>query len=172
MKNLISELDLKAVKSKLKSRKGVWWNLWNDIDKLEKEYRQFLHLIDTAPEHSPVVPWSQALDDFWHEHILDTKKYEADCLRIFGRMIHHNPHLAKGTAAHTKAAKKTKIRRSEEQVRATANSSSSDDGGFALWNLFSAGDGGGSSESHASSCGSSCSSGCGSSCGSGCGGGD
>ena len=103
----VQGLDLKEVKKKLSSRKGFWWNLMNDLDKIEREYRQFLYLIAANPGQM-VVPWSQQLDDLWHEHILDTKKYAEDCQNLFGQFIHHNPHVDKGTALHSNSYRDTK----------------------------------------------------------------
>lgn len=31
------------------------------------------------------------IDIVWHHHILDTKRYEHDCIKLTGRIIHHNP---------------------------------------------------------------------------------
>jgi len=53
------------------------------------EYRKMLLLIQRFPER-PVVP-SKLVDLVWHEHILDTMQYKRDCLRMFGRYVHHNP---------------------------------------------------------------------------------
>lgn len=103
----IQEIDLESVKGKLKERKGWWWGLWHSVTHLEEEYRRFLYLIAEDPKRT-VVPWSQALDDFWHEHILDTRKYREDCERVFGEMIHHNPHLPKGTKEHARATLETR----------------------------------------------------------------
>lgn len=36
---------------------------------------------------------SEPLDDIWHAHILDTKKYAEDCDKIFGKFLHHFPYL-------------------------------------------------------------------------------
>jgi hypothetical protein len=33
------------------------------------------------------------VDTFWHFHILDTVKYAADCERVFGYFLHHNPYI-------------------------------------------------------------------------------
>jgi hypothetical protein len=98
----IMALDLQSVKDRLFSKQGWWWRLRHSADQLEKEYRQFLYLISTNPGQT-VVPWSQELDDFWHEHILDTAKYARDCEAIWGRFIQHNPQAPKGTARHGKA---------------------------------------------------------------------
>jgi hypothetical protein len=102
----IDDLDLTTVKAKLKSKKGRVWKWRNDLDKLEKEYKQFLYLIAANPGET-VVPWSEPMDDLWHEHILDTQKYHDDCMKIFGKYIHHNPHLPIGSASQKKAFKKT-----------------------------------------------------------------
>src|SRR5262249_39319225 len=32
-------------------------------------------------------------DRFWHMHILDTRKYAADCDAVFGHFLHHFPYL-------------------------------------------------------------------------------
>ncbi len=100
--NAIAELNLESVRGKFAFRKGWWWRLGNDPQRVEKEYRQFLYLIVTHPGET-VVPWSRDVDDFWHEHILNTAKYAADCDAIMGCMIHHNPHLPEGTREHSKA---------------------------------------------------------------------
>lgn len=106
LKQKIESLDLEVIKSKFLTRKSWWWCLWNDVDDIEKEYRRFLLLVGTST-HS-VVPWNEELDNFWHEHILDTKKYETDCMELFGKMIHHNPHLTSGTEEHKSAVKSTR----------------------------------------------------------------
>lgn len=103
----IRELDFSTVRAKLVSRKSWWWNWWADLDKIENEYRQFLFLIAINPGKT-VVPWSQDLDDFWHEHILDTGKYTSECQAIFGKYIHHNPHLPVGTPEQKLAFAETK----------------------------------------------------------------
>lgn len=98
----VAKLDLESVRRKLLFKKGWWWRVRTNILRLESEYRQFLYLIASNPDQT-VVPWSNDLDDFWHEHILDTAKYARDCVAIMGRFIHHNPHLPEGTPAHMQA---------------------------------------------------------------------
>jgi len=39
-----------------------------------------------------LVP-SKDIDAFWHQHILDTKKYAEDCDMIFGYFLHHFPYF-------------------------------------------------------------------------------
>lgn len=52
-------------------------------------YKEFLFLIK---KHWPLqlVP-TREIDEFWHNHILFTKKYHADCLNIFGHYLYHEP---------------------------------------------------------------------------------
>lgn len=33
------------------------------------------------------------IDRFWHEHILDTRRYVADCTELFGGFLHHYPYF-------------------------------------------------------------------------------
>lgn len=54
-----------------------------------KEYRKMLILNQVYP-HTPIVP-SKLVDQVWHTHILDTIQYHRDCLRMFGRYLHHAP---------------------------------------------------------------------------------
>jgi len=103
----VAALDLKSVRNKFAFKKGWWWRTRNDALRVEAEYRRFLYLIISNVGQT-VVPWSRDLDDFWHEHILDTAKYDRDCAAIFGRFIHHNPHLPEGSPAHTKSSAATR----------------------------------------------------------------
>jgi hypothetical protein len=102
----IQNLDLENIKDNLKRRKSWWWRWRNDVEKLDIEYRQFLYLVVTNPGKS-IVPWSEPMDDLWHEHMLDTAKYRKDCNEILGQFIDHNPNLPKGTPEHKNALKDT-----------------------------------------------------------------
>ncbi len=86
----IEELDFGRIKSKLLHKhRGALTE--QDIERAEAGYRQFLKIIAKYPD-APVVP-SEAVDEFWHMHILDTQRYGADCERIFGYMVHHDPYI-------------------------------------------------------------------------------
>lgn len=52
-------------------------------------YKNFLFLFK---KHfpTPLVP-TKEVDEFWHNHILYTKKYHYDCMHIFGHYLHHEP---------------------------------------------------------------------------------
>lgn len=57
----------------------------------EKWYRRFLFLVAKYP-NEVIVP-TKEVDEIWHAHILDTRKYEQDCEHIFGGYLHHFPYL-------------------------------------------------------------------------------
>ncbi|WP_233217411.1 glycine-rich domain-containing protein [Trinickia dabaoshanensis] len=89
MYQAIDELDFSRIKAKLMHRRDGVIAL-RQIERAEAGYRRFLKLAAKFP-NAPIVP-SQEVDEFWHMHILDTQRYSADCERIFGYMIHHDPY--------------------------------------------------------------------------------
>lgn len=179
--NEIAALDLSSVKEKLRSQKNWWWKWRNDIDRIETEYRQFLYLIAVNPGKT-VVPWTQQLDDFWHAHILDTRKYEEDCKKVFGHTVHHNPHLEVGSTKQKKAFNETKdmYKTAFDKKKGSAYDSGGSGGDTVFMPVVFCGGGCGSSHSShsAPSCGTNgdsgaaaCGTSSGDSGGSGCGGG-
>ena len=60
-----------------------------EIDAAIEEYKRFLILKIENPDvgMSP----TKSMDEVWHFHILDTKKYAEDCDRMFGTFLHHTP---------------------------------------------------------------------------------
>ena len=52
-------------------------------------YKRFLFLAYRYPERRLAV--LKDIDEIWHLHILDTKKYFKDCDVLFGRYLHHCP---------------------------------------------------------------------------------
>src|ERR1700761_2066320 len=102
------QLELNSVRDALMEKQG--WSL-ERAEKARTEYIRFLTLLQMKPGFM-LAPWPNAdgqddLDQFWHQHILDTEKYATDCDRLFGRMIHHNPHLVRGSGQETDAVEKT-----------------------------------------------------------------
>ena len=89
MYQAIDELDFSRIKAKLMYRREGVIAL-RRVERAEAGYRQFLKLAAKYPD-APIVP-SEEVDEFWHMHILDTQRYAADCERIFGYMIHHDPY--------------------------------------------------------------------------------
>jgi hypothetical protein len=86
----IDALDFERIKAKLLHRhRGAMTS--EAVAHAEAGYRQFLKLAAKYPDE-PVVP-NEEVDEFWHMHILDTQRYAADCERIFGYVMHHNPYM-------------------------------------------------------------------------------
>lgn len=61
------------------------------LDVMEREYRKFLALRIAYPDLE-VVPCKLA-DEMWHQHILDTAAYRADCETLFGELLDHYPYF-------------------------------------------------------------------------------
>ena len=102
------ELELNCVRGALIEKQG--WSL-ERAEAARAEYVRFLTLLQRRPGFM-VIPWPNEegqddLDQFWHQHILDTAKYAADCNALFGRMIHHNPHVLRGSGEERDATEKT-----------------------------------------------------------------
>lgn len=52
-------------------------------------YKRFLWLNYIYPE-AKLVP-TRDIDECWHIHILNTKRYIEDCQELFGHYFHHQP---------------------------------------------------------------------------------
>ena len=88
----IASLDLSQVRRKLMepAPEGKGWS--QEMALLaEKWYRRYLHIVLKYPDVRPVP--NHQIDEFWHQHILDTRAYARDCQSVFGRFIHHNPYF-------------------------------------------------------------------------------
>jgi hypothetical protein len=66
------------------------WTL-NRANRVEPQYKAFLFLIGSKIKAEFVPTFD--IDEMWHAHILDTRKYMADCAFHFGEYIHHYPYL-------------------------------------------------------------------------------
>ena len=87
----INMLDLDPIKVKLMDKdEGQGWTL-AQTNEIEKWYKRFLFLMLKHQDKS-IVP-NQLVDKFWHQHILDTRKYAEDCQYIFGFFVHHFPYF-------------------------------------------------------------------------------
>ncbi|MEX1086972.1 MAG: hypothetical protein WD312_01060 [Candidatus Paceibacterota bacterium] len=87
----IDSLDLDPIKVKLMdSEEGQGWSR-EKADQMEQAYKAFLYLNLKYPDQ-PIVPTGE-IDAFWHQHILDTRKYAEDCQQVFGHMLHHFPYF-------------------------------------------------------------------------------
>lgn len=65
------------------------------LDYVEQQYKNWLYLARKHDGQGQMPP-SADIDQFWHQHILDTKAYHEDCQAIFGRYRHHWPYFGSG----------------------------------------------------------------------------
>ena len=84
----VAAIDLAPINEKLRHSEPSRWDVAS-IEQAEAVYRKFLalHLLHRGED---LVP-NAVIDDYWHQHILDTRKYVADCSVIFGEVLHHDP---------------------------------------------------------------------------------
>lgn len=87
----IEALDLTLIKFKAcRNEDGYGWSA-GYADSMEVAYKRYLMLHARHPDLT-LAP-EQDVDRFWHMHILDTRKYAADCEATFGYFLHHFPYL-------------------------------------------------------------------------------
>ncbi len=100
----VAALDLAQPIAKLR----VTYPDWDDARVVEavNMYRQFLFLVGVT-DTGPIVPWHHDLDEVWHMHILHTRAYASDCELLFGKMVHHDPTVARGTTLHDAGVDRT-----------------------------------------------------------------
>jgi hypothetical protein len=72
------------------SKTGPKWTKAKTVKAIAR-YLRFLYLVN----HYPLLQLapSREIDEVWHQHILDTSKYVADCQMLFGRLVHHFPYF-------------------------------------------------------------------------------
>jgi len=92
-KRHIRNLDLSSVRAKLMETQG--WNT-EHAEEVEGGYKRFLYALAHKEPEDMLSPPSQEIDEFWHQHILDTRRYREDCNTVFGHYIDHTPGLAPG----------------------------------------------------------------------------
>jgi len=93
-KRHIRHLDLTSVRTKVIEKLG-WPS--DQAESVEQEYKRFLYALTQKGREEIISPPSQEVDEFWHQHILDTRKYRDDCQKLFGHYMDHIPAL---TPAH------------------------------------------------------------------------
>ena len=101
-------INLDSIRNALMEKRG--WSR-DRAEAARAEYVRFLTLLQMKPGFM-LVPWSTPeghddLDQFWHQHILDTAKYANDCNLLFGHMIHHTPHVVRGSEQESESVTKT-----------------------------------------------------------------
>jgi hypothetical protein len=87
----LESLDLTLIAYKLMHPGyGQGWTR-QQVDRAIVNYKRFLLLLYLYP-NSAIVP-TQEIDQVWHQHILDTRKYAQDCQWLFGYFVHHYPYF-------------------------------------------------------------------------------
>ena len=81
----IADMDLSPVVTQLVTYLG--WSA-ERAAAAEQRYRRFFYLKATLPEGN-ASPTTE-IDEFWHQHILNTRRYASDSQRIYDRFIHHS----------------------------------------------------------------------------------
>ena len=86
---LVARLDFMDQDAKLINYYG--WKT-EKVMATESLYKEWLILHKVYGERATMAP-SADLDEYWHTHILDTKKYMEDCNMVFGYYLHHYPYF-------------------------------------------------------------------------------
>jgi len=87
----IQALDLTPIKLKSTRKEGGYSWSPEYANQMEIAYKRYLILHAKHPER--LLAPDEDVDRFWHLHILDTRKYAADCEATFGHFVHHFPYL-------------------------------------------------------------------------------
>jgi SAM-dependent methyltransferase len=87
-RTLIDELDFTQQKNRMALQDNMGWGT-KKLDFVENQYRNMLYL--WAKYSDMIIPPSKDIDEFWHNHILDTIKYHKETTQIFGHYLHHIP---------------------------------------------------------------------------------
>ena len=95
----IQALDLESVKLRVMDPElGEGWTR-EYADSIEAAYKTYLTMLVKYQEDAEDILLSEDVDEFWHAHILHTRKYAEDCREIFGAFLHHNPQVGGRAAA-------------------------------------------------------------------------
>lgn len=85
----LPNLDLSRVVPKVYKNNPTWDD--ERVAAAQKAYLEFLQLCKTYPDRKISAPAD--VDEFWHEHMLDSVNYHKDCENYFGYYLHHDPCL-------------------------------------------------------------------------------
>ena len=95
----IQALDLESVKMRIMDPKlGEGWTRAY-ADSIEVAYKNYLTMLVKYQDDAEDILLAEDVDEFWHTHILQTIKYTDDCGAVFGKYLHHTPHVGEVTAA-------------------------------------------------------------------------
>jgi hypothetical protein len=89
----IDGIDFSSIRFKLMHQEhGCSWSS-EKTKQAEALYKGYLALLLAYRSEGIVLAPPQIADEYWHHHILDTKKYFRDCESIFGEYLHHFPYF-------------------------------------------------------------------------------
>src|SRR5688572_459324 len=95
----IQALDLEPVKLRMMDAQlGEGWTR-EYADSIGIAYKTYLTMLVKYPDDAEDILLSEDVDEFWHTHILQTRKYMQDCQNVFGNYLHHEPHVGEVTSA-------------------------------------------------------------------------
>lgn len=87
----LASIDFSLLRMKLEDpTEGHGWSTEKSA-RVEALYRRFLALT-FAYRTDAIVP-TKEVDEFWHQHILDTRAYARDTVAVFGEFLHHFPYF-------------------------------------------------------------------------------
>lgn len=87
----ISQMDFSMMKHNMEDRAGGLEWAPPKCEWAERQYKRWLY-IRREYENEPMPP-NREIDKFWHEHMLDTRRYFVDSAKIFGYYHHHFPYF-------------------------------------------------------------------------------
>lgn len=96
----IDGMDFELIKKKLVSGDQLLCRQWTllEAEIAIQYYKNFLFLNKKYAREYPVLPPLLEVDEVWHHHIMDTRRYEKDCEKIFGYYFHHYPYFGTRSA--------------------------------------------------------------------------
>jgi hypothetical protein len=86
----VAHIDLHRISNKLHYENPEFWTR-DLLERTEEAYRRFLALNLLYP--TKILAVNRVLDEYWHCHIIDTRKYAEDCTLVFGGILHHYPYF-------------------------------------------------------------------------------
>ena len=94
-RSYIYSIDFENIVNKITQKDLLVSRVWSREEAEEdvSYYKNFLYLNKKYLSIHPVIPPSTEIDEIWHHHILDTRKYHNDCSNIFGYYFHHYPYF-------------------------------------------------------------------------------
>lgn len=96
-KDYIWQMDFSQMLAKLSNKKfpHPYAYLWQKevAEKAIERYRRFLYIQVKYKEDFKFIPPTLEIDEIWHSHILETRRYHQDCQILFGEYFHHYPYF-------------------------------------------------------------------------------